>query len=445
MKPITKAEVRIVKINKSIRKLTKKEIQWAYTNALFHKCRLLKSGKASCLDCGHTWYIKEPASSLLNILLDVNCPNCNVLLEIVQNRIVNFSDIQYVNYIQTHKEHQVIRFFMVIGQYVAGKPANLFHIEKSRFYIDKNNTEQVISCTRQDGWYGTRWGMTMEFRHHNAIDKYLCYTKLIYPIKGILKKIRRNGYNGHLHEWHPHYFFHKILNYSIAETLLKAKRIDLFDYYLDGKNSKAKIEKYWSAIKLCLKYKYPIGKVNMSIYFDYMGDLSTHNKDYTNVKFACPKNLIKEHNKYIEKERKARLKLKLSNLRKKIAKHNKIYLKEKSKFFELKFISKNIEITPFYNVQQVLDESDLFGHCAYSQEYHLKDDCLLFSARVNNKPVETVDFNIEKLKVEQSRGAGNEPSIYNRKIVQLMNKNIPAIRAILMQKSKPKHKLKKAV
>jgi hypothetical protein len=173
-----------------------------------------------------------------------------------------------------------------------------------------------------------------------------------------------------------------------------------------------------------------------------MNDLTPHNKDFSNVKYACPKNLIKEHNKYLEKVRKRRLKEKVKDLKEKLDEHNKLYLKAKKRFFKLKFESSNISITPFYSVKQVLEESDYLRHCAFTNSYHLESDSLLLSAKVNNVIVETIEVDIRNFKLKQTRGLGNEPTRFSNKIRKIVTNNMLEIKKAALIKSKPKRKLK---
>lgn len=422
MKPRTKKEIALVEVNKSVRELTDKETEWAYDKALFHKCRILKSYKATCLDCGHQWQANRGYAILKKII----CPSCNQKLEVEHTRKVNFNDDNFVIYVQTHKEYQLTRAFKIVAYYKVGEPKSVYLMEKSRFYIDEKNMEQVFSCTRQSTWYGDSWGHDMALRHRGSLDKYLRYSKLIYKNKSVLKRIKRNGYKNNFYGWHPHYFFYSLLNSSIAETLLKTERKDFFDYLLNNINSN-KIERFWPAIKLCIKNKYPIGKKSMDIYIDYLEELEFFGKDFRNIKYACPKDLYKEHNKFIERKRKLRLKIQKQKVIENMIKDEEWFKENKSKFFNLNFIKEELEIVPFTSVKQLLKESDLLRHCAFSSNYHTKKNSLMLSARYKSVIVETVEYDLINNKVLQSRGIfknkANQATIHNKEIVKLVMSN----------------------
>ena len=65
-----------------------------------------------------------------------------------------------------------------------------------------------------------------------------------------------------------------------------------------------------------------------------------------------------------------------------------------------------------------------WGQC----EYYLKPDTLVFSARIEDKRVETVELSLETFKVLQSRGLCNKNTKYHKRIMNLVHKNIALIR-----------------
>ena len=68
-------------------------------------------------------------------------------------------------------------------------------------------------------------------------------------------------------------------------------------------------------------------------------------------------------------------------------------------------------------------------HCVFECGYHKKAKSLILSARIEGKPIETVEVNLETYKVVQSRGVCNKSTEYHEEIIGLVNANMHLIRA----------------
>jgi hypothetical protein len=146
---------------------------------------------------------------------------------------------------------------------------------------------------------------------------------------------------------------------------------------------------------------------------------------------VCPKNLKKAHDCYVakkkrddEKERKQRDMQKLLALKKAA----EDYVKDKSVFFDLKISDGTIVIVPLKSVEEFKEEGDRMHHCVFTNEYFKKKDCLILSARIEKKPIETIEINLKTLKIVQSRAVCNGMSEHHDRIIQLVKKNINLIR-----------------
>ena len=213
---------------------------------------------------------------------------------------------------------------------------------------------------------------------------------------------------------------------SKIETLLKAKRYEFLGY---SEYRRGRIEKYWPSIKICLRNKYRIKDASM--WFDYLQLLERYGKDLRNAFYVCPKNLKKAHDCYVakkkrddEKERKQRDMQKLLALKKAA----EDYVKDKSVFFDLKISDGTIVIVPLKSVEEFKEEGDKMHHCVFTNEYFKKKDCLILSARIEKKPIETIEINLNTLKIVQSRAVCNGMSEHHDRIIQLVKKNINLIR-----------------
>jgi hypothetical protein len=132
----------------------------------------------------------------------------------------------------------------------------------------------------------------------------------------------------------------------------------------------------------------------------------------------------------MNKKRRLDRKERLFELRDKLPILEKNYRREKRKFFKLRFKKDNITIKPLQSVKEFLFESDELRHCAFSNEYFSKKNSLVMSARINNRPVETIEISLKDYSIMQSRGKGNKATDFHDDIINIVNDNIPLIAKI---------------
>ena len=67
-------------------------------------------------------------------------------------------------------------------------------------------------------------------------------------------------------------------------------------------------------------------------------------------------------------------------------------------------------------------------HCVFANGYWKRSDCLILSARIGDKRIETIVINLKTLDIVQSRGACNQNTEYHERIIGLVRKNIGLIK-----------------
>ena len=100
----------------------------------------------------------------------------------------------------------------------------------------------------------------------------------------------------------------------------------------------------------------------------------------------------------------------------------------KSKFFGIRFTDGTIQVHVLESVQEHLEEGTTMHHCVFSNEYYLKENSLILSATIEGRRIETIEVNLDTLKVVQSRGVCNKNTEYHDQIVNLVNANRKLIR-----------------
>jgi hypothetical protein len=89
----------------------------------------------------------------------------------------------------------------------------------------------------------------------------------------------------------------------------------------------------------------------------------------------------------------------------------------------------SVTIKVLENVQDFMQEGDILQHCIFTNEYFKRKNSLLFSAHIDNTPVETIEVSLSKMEITQCRGMKNKFSKHHKIILSLMKKNLFQIRS----------------
>ncbi len=100
----------------------------------------------------------------------------------------------------------------------------------------------------------------------------------------------------------------------------------------------------------------------------------------------------------------------------------------KSNYFGVSFSDNLIQIKVLDTVEDYITEGDILHHCLFANEYHLKPDTLILSARIGGKPIETIEVCLDTFKVLQSRGKFNTETKYHARILKLLEGNVERLR-----------------
>ena len=151
-------------------------------------------------------------------------------------------------------------------------------------------------------------------------------------------------------------------------------------------------------------------------------------KDTHSPKYVCPTDLYREHDRRQNELRKQREKEEIERKRRKAMEDEERFQELKSKFFGLCFTNGTIQVHVLESVLEHLEEGVAMHHCVFDSAYYLKENSLILSATIEGKRIETIEVNLDTLKVVQSRGVCNQNTEYHDQIVSLVNANRKLIR-----------------
>lgn len=432
MKPTTKLQREVVDLASRLLRITEDEKQWAYKNCLPHKGFATKKN-VLCLDCGESF-----SSALVKRKVAI-CPHCETKIQVEQSRKTTYKHVNYFATAEIFGEFQIVRNYEVFGYYKKGEPVRYYLHEIIQYWIQPDLKTTMFGLNHNTQGYCDSWGGSMEIRKENNRSwsgaKYDVYPRLYHPDSVFKQEYLKIGINHNLKGLTLLEAITIIPKKPILETLIKSNQ-----YNLLGVES-WKLDKRWSSLKICLRNKFKIKEA--TIYFDYLDLLEYFKKDMLNSVYVCPKNLKKEHDRLMKKKRaileieqRERNRQETIKRQQKLENAIKEYIKRNQKFFDLEIVKGNVSIKLLQSVDEFKEEGDELNHCVFTNEYYLKANSLIFSARVDGKRTETIELKLDKMKVEQSRGISNNPSKYHNDIIVLMNKNISKIRTIIKNTDK---------
>lgn len=421
MKPRTKLQRQVIAYSQSLHNIDREILEWAKRDCLDHKGFATKT-RVICMDCGQRF-----SSALVSRKCAV-CPHCGAKLKMEDTRRRNDRQSMYIAMAEICGEFQVIRNFELIAYYKDGKEPRYYICEILQHWIKENGSREVVA--RSYNMSCITWSGELEIREKHTTG-YYGYDKDIFqykfhPDSAFKPQYTRYGID---HKLQGISFLKaiQVVPYSPQiETLIKARQYELLEYC---NNHSGSLGKYWPSIKICLRNKYKIKDISM--WFDYLQLLERCHKDLHNAYYVCPVNLKKAHDTYMakkmredEKERREKGKQRLLKLKKEAEN----YIKDKSKFFDLKISDGKIVIVVLKSIDEFMQEGEKMHHCVFTNEYFKKKDCLILSARIGKKHIETVEVNLKTLQVVQSRGVCNKNTEYHNRIIGLVKQNIGLIR-----------------
>jgi hypothetical protein len=434
MKPKTKLQKKVVELSEQIIPASEKQKRWA-DDKLFDGHYVRSRNRNYCLECGHKW--KPEDSKLGNTILKPVCPQCRAQkLNHIDNWQADEYIYQYWAIIDVVESFQLVRMIRAKKYIKKKQPAEYSHQEVMQHWIrqDGKITSLTMKAQGMGSYYYDSWipGSDLEPRTPSHNHKMRCNLSpcKICPGRKTLPIIRRNGYRGYFYGTAPHQFFSAILRHQKAETLLKAKQIDLFRLYPGLETDTYEhIEKHWGSICIAMRNGYTVE--DATLYLDYLDMLDRFDKDLNNPHYVCPDDLAKEHDRYNEKIREINRRQELKERKKEVKEANRQYMKEKAMFFGLHFSAGGIEIVPLQSVKEFLIEGDTLHHCLFSNNYYEREDSLILSARVDGKRMETIEVDLGKLKINQARGMRNRATEHHEEIVDIVQRNMSKIASIV--------------
>ena len=438
MKPKTMIQKEVARLSATLRPISTKQTEWAYTNCVEHIAYRAKSGMLTCPDCGHSW--KSGDGTLCDTLEGCICPHCGAELKVQDTRRRTQKGVRYFCILTTCRGYQVIRVAQAHYSSKKGEPMKFYCTEVVQRWISPDGKVTDMALLRTfPSYYCDQWSLysDMEVRPYNSLYDDVCKWSEVYPLIRTIPQLRRNGFKGDFYGISPVLLFKKLLSDTQIETLMKAGEIEDMKYFiLNPRNA----EMLWSSYLIARRHHYKIN--SLELWCDYLQMLNNLGQDIRNPKNICPADFIDAHDRAMRRIEAKRMKERTENERRweteRRDREQRKLLEEKqreddfkamkSKFFGLVISDNEITIKVLESIEEYYEEGKAQNICVFGAGYYTKADSLVLSARIGDRIIETVEVDLQTLTVVQCHGKNNKNTAYHDRIVDLVNSNARLIR-----------------
>ena len=403
---------KVIVLSQSLPPITQAQQEWGYEHIL-DKMMYYTKNSMVCMECGQ----KMVNPDGLNIGETKVCPNCKSKCNTQFTKQWSYRLTGYYGIMTTCKDFQVIRMFWIAKFGKVGYKVHNTCMEVMQHWISEGNKSVYVAkqvngmSACYDLW---SYASNLEIRSTGSYAQNLRFRLQPYkwfPKKEILPQIKRNGFKNEFYKIPPQVFFNLLLNDRKFEILLKSKRSGLIKHYEERPEQLSRV---WDSLKITLRNNYLIKDIG--IWIDYLDLLRYFKRDLRNPFYICPPDLSHAHDQMVIKKQINNFEL-----------ANEEYINAKRKFFGLNFSDGEIQIKVLESINEFVKEGAELHHCVFKNEYYSKENSLILSARIGDKPIETIEISLSKLAIEQARGLRNNVTRYHKRIINLVQQNIPQI------------------
>ena len=417
MKPRNKKQERILALSGQLRPLSNAQMQWALNYTINHFAYRLKNGKAVCLKCGHEWNANEGVC---------RCPHCGISLEVKTTKERVRKDKSYFNIITAKGGYQVIRMFLMSVELRKGMVAEPSFQEIGQYWLDENGNATVVGLKRTIGWYVDSFDYCSKLELRRDNDAFLFIAdQWVYPRIKVTDTIKRNGFDGHTYDINPLTLFKELLTNPKAETLMKSGDVEMLRYLCHSPFNADEIDFYWKSIKVAKRAGFEFEDAQM--WMDYIKMLERMGKDLHSPVLVAPQDLKTAHDLYSAKVERQRIKAQREKDRKKAEADETKFEELKGRYIGLVMTDGEIVIHTLNSVAEYYDEGSRQHICVGSAGYYLKENSLVFTAKIKGQTIATIEISLSDYSIIQCRAFANKVCKYQDRIAKIISDNTKMI------------------
>ncbi len=413
--------------------------------------KLFKPGLASRVLRGKKVFFCSECGCTINPIGQKECPQCHAkwtekkTLELEHNRVDR--ELRDIAIFEAKGDIQLVRYIRVERRVKYGERAEPYAWEIERIMYAPSGERKVWERDVQYMTYA--WDAFSKYSplilrkeaSPNRMNYYSGLRKNLevwdYQIKSLTKQWKYKDVPGLMDKYKYNTSCIRVIAYPIAETMLSAHQVPLFDHLVRTRSRLPKGGE--AAVKICIRHKYRIE--DPSMWLDLLGMLMYLHMDIHNPKFVCPDDLNAMHDFVLKRYRRAiaawnlrmreaaalRLQNRDAKHAKEVAEIVQHYPEHMGKMLSLELDATNLSIRPLQDVDEFKDEAKHMHHCVYACEYwnyKSHPNTLILSAKDDNgKRLATIEYNMASNTIVQCRAACNAVPERDKEIRQLITDN----------------------
>lgn len=388
--------------------LTEKQEGYVIKN-FFHYAYRTGKDNCTCMRCGGTFRSDNKKAV---------CPQCGSRVDMIDTQKRHYDEGCYFMVAEAKEPFQVLRYFFVIASSKKGEKADFSVREAGRIFICEDGRTLSFARRRSMSYYIDAWEFSSDIelrKGYNPLMQFSPY--LVYPKYGWAKFLRNRHFRASYISFAPVEFIVKFLQDKGFEKLAKIGTKDEIKSYRG-------VLKYWKSY-LIAKRK---GIENITLWYDMVAALDELGKDLRNPYYVSPDNLREAHDRWILKMEAKRRKERQQQQQMELTESNILYLEDKKNYIGFSFSCNGIDFHVLQSVYEFMEEGDAMHHCVFSNKYYERKNSLIFSATIEGKRIETIQYSLDTETVLQSFGACNQLTPYHDLILQSFELNRDLIR-----------------
>lgn len=237
--------------------------------------------------------------------------------------------------------------------------------------------------------------------------------------------IKRNGFDGHTYDINPLTLFKELLTNPKAETLMKSGDVGMLRYLCHSPFNADEIDFYWKSIKVAKRAGFEFEDAQM--WMDYIKMLERMGKDLHSPVLVAPQDLQTAHDLYSAKVERQRIKAQREKVRKKAEADEAKFEELKGRYIGLVMTDGEIVIHTLNSVAEYYDEGSRQHICVGSAGYYLKENSLVFTAKIKGQTIATIEISLSDYSIIQCRAFANKVCKYQDRIAKIISDNTKKI------------------
>ena len=298
--------------------------------------------------------------------------------------------------------------------------------EIGQYWLDENGNATVVGLRRTIGWYVDSFDYCskLELRRDNDAFQFIA-DQWVYPRIKVTDTIKRNGFDGHTYDINPLTLFKELLSNPKAETLMKSGDVEMLRYLCHSPFNADEIDFYWKSIKVAKRAGFEFEDAQM--WMDYIKMLERMGKDLHSPVLVAPHDLKTAHDLYSAKVERQRIKQQREEDRKKAETDEAKFEELKGRYIGLVMTDGEIVIHTLNSVAEYYDEGSRQHICVGSAGYYLKENSLVFTAKIKGQTIATIEISLSDYSIIQCRAFANKVCKYQDRIAKIIKDNTKMI------------------